>query len=259
MRKRFQSLLMIIAIAMMFASAFAVLDGGLYAEAKTKKYYLPKSSKTVYYDEDRTTSSLQNAKYDKYGNLRSGMILEMIPMQFKAKYRNKKGTLERVSISDGDPVGKKYYNKKGYLTKIKFGKQVYKVSRNKKGLIKKITIDGKTYYRIKSIKYHKNGFVSKVVYGNGNVNRYNTAGLMTSATVKTEGEGKYTYKYTKKNGKVVKVIVRCNGELYSKTTVKYGKKSTKDIWKYSCAMSYAGCPTNAYELYAKSTLSGINY
>ena len=120
-------------------------------------------------------------------------------------------------------------------------------------------IDGKTYYRIKSIKYHKNGFVSKVVYGNGNVNRYNTAGLMTSAIVKTDEGAKYTYKYTKKNGKVVKVIVRRNGELNSKTTVKYGKKSTKDVWKYSCAMSFAGCPTNAYELYAKSTLSGINY
>lgn len=255
MKKRLLSLLTIFAVAMTFVFTYSMTDGNAYAASKTKKYYLPKEIHVVYFDDD-STSSLTEIKYDKYGNMKSAWISEAIPSKYTIKYRNKKGAISTVKYGDGDAVSKKYYDKKGRLTKVKVGSDIYKYTLDKKGTIKKVTLNGKTYYKVKSVKYHKNGFVSKVVYGNGNVNTYNSSGLLTSATEK--GGSKYTYKYTKKNGKIVKMVVKRDGENFKKITLKYGKSTTTDVWKYSSIICYANGPSNACELYAKGALSGVN-
>ena len=245
------SLLMILTVTAAFIFALTVADGKVYA---AKKYALPTEVESTYYGEDSFTS-LTNIKFDKYGNIKSALAAEAIPLKYKATYRNKKGVLSKVTITDGETSLKKTYDKKGRLTKIVIGDETYKYKSNKKGIISKVTLNGKLYYKVKSIKFHKNGFVSKVVYGNGNVNTYNKDGLMTS--VKADGS-KYTYSYTKKNGKITKIIVKCDGKKYQKITLKYGKSYTTDVWKYSCLIAHASGPSNACELYAKSVISGVN-
>ena len=256
MKKRLLSLLTILAVAMTFVFSYAMTDGNAYAASKSKKYYLPTEISVVYFDEDNTTGGLSNITYDKYGNLTSAIIAEVIPVKYEIKYKDKKGTISSVSYGDGESVSTKIYNNKGRLTKVTAGNDVYSYSKGKKGTIKTVTLNGEQYYNVKKIKFHKNGFVSKVVYSNGNVNKYNSNGLMTSATVKNGP--KYTYKYTKKNGKVVKAIVKRDGKNYKQLTFKYGSAKTKDVWKYSCVICYADGPSNACELYAKGSLSGSN-
>lgn len=252
-----QILSMLLAFAVVFTFSFAVFGTDSYAASKSKKYSLPKEIRIVYYGIDGYQSET-NVKYDKYGNLTYTLDAEMIPVTYKIKYRNKKGAISSLTYGDGDDTAQKYYDKKGRLKKIVKNGKTYTYKTNKKGIIKKVSVNGKKYYSVKSIKYHKNGFVSKVVYSNGNVNKYNSKGLMTYAKEKKTGT-KYTYKYTKKKGKVVKVIVKRNGKNYKKITVKYGKTKTNDIWKYSSFFAFAGGPSNANELYAKSSLSGENW
>lgn len=255
MKKKLLSLLMVLAVSMTFVLSFAMAGNDVYAAAKSPKYYLP----TNVWGYDYTTgesSSLNNIKYDKYGNIKSAWLSEMIPVKYTIKYKNKKGVVSAVTYGNSDTTAKKYYDKKGRLKKVKTGKDTYKYKTNKKGIIKNVTRNGKKYYTVKKVKYHKNGFVSKVVYGNGNVNKYNSSGLMTS--VKLKNGTKFTYKYTKKNGKVVKAVIKRNGKNYRKYTFEYGKATTKDVWKYSCLIYYAGGPSNAGELYAYSPLSGVN-
>lgn len=254
MKKSLLSLVTITAAAMALVIAFAAADGSLYASAKAKKFVLPKSIKIKY--AENGSSSLTKIKYDKYGNMTSALISEMIPIKYKIKYRNKKGAISSLTYTDGDFSVKKTYNKKGRLTKVKLGKYVYKYTTDKKGTIKKVTINGKTDYTVKSVKYQKNGFISRIVYSNGNVNKYNSNGLMTSAIDKKAGD-KYTYKYTKKSGKIVKVAVKKNGKNYKTVTLKYGK-SKGDIWKYSSVICYADGPSNVTELYSQGALSGTN-
>ena len=249
--KKLFSLVTIMAVAFAFSCAAA----GVNVYAAAKKYPLPKEVWTENYEDDGMIS-ISDIKYDKHGNVKSALLSEMIPVKYTIKYKNKKGVISTVSFGNSEAKGKKYYDKKGRLTKVKAGKDVYKYKTDKKGIIKKVTLNGKKLYGVKKISYHKNGFVSKVVYSNGNVNKYNSSGLMTA--VKVKGGSKYTYKYTKKNGKVVKILVKCDGEKYQKTTIKYGKSKTKDVWKYSCLMNYAGGPSNATELYSKGALSGLN-
>lgn len=255
MKKRIISLLTVVALVMTFVCAYAITGDEAYAASKSKKYALPKDVVVYYYDEDgysRTTKM----KYDKYGNLKSALLAEMIPIKITSKYR-KKGVLASASLTDGDTVIKKYYDKKGRINKLVYGDDIFTYKFNKKGLIKKVTLNGKTYYTVKKFKYHKNGFVSKIVYNNGNINKYNSNGLLTTAIDKKAGK-KYTYKYTKKKGKIVKILVKCNGKNYKKITLKYGKATTKDVWKYSATMNYADGPSNAAELYPKSPLSSVN-
>ena len=235
---------------------YAMTDGDAYAASKSKKYYLPTEINFVTFDEDNSSGGLSNITYDKYGNMTSANIGEMIPVKYTIKYKDKKGTLSSVSFGYGDSLSTKSYNKKGLLTKSTFEGSVFNYYKGKKGTIKKVTINGETEYKVKSIKFHKNGFVSKVVYANGNVNKYNSNGLLTS--IKIKNGPKYTYKYTKKKGKVVKAVVKRNGKKYEQITFKYGSAKTKDVWKYSCVICYAGGPSNACELYAKSSLSGSN-
>lgn len=245
------------AVGVTFSFSFAVIDGTASAASKSKKYYLPTGCDTEYADD--TYTNVYRIKYDKYGNLKSaGVWGAGIPYKIKNKYRKKKGNLSSATVYFDDQVElKKTYDKKGRLTKIKAGKDIYKYKKNRKGIFTKVTRNGKKYYSVKKIKYHKNGFVSKVVYSNGNVNYYNKDGLMTSA--KEKKGPKYTYTYTKKKGKVVKVVTKRNGKLYSTMTIEYGKAKTKSVWKYSCAMSFAGAPSNACELYSMSALSGNNF
>ena len=252
MKRSLLSFITVLAAAIAIISVIAMASESVYA---AKKYTLPKEANVVYYEDD-SKGSYENIKYDKYGNLKSTFISEMINIKYTTKYRNKKGVISKVTFTDGDQVTEKFYDKKGRLTKIKIGSETYKFKTDKKGIIKKVTLNGETYYTVKSIKYHKNGFVSKVVYGNGNVNKYNSSGLMTSVSVK--GGAKYTYKYTKKNGNVVKIIVKRDGKKIKQLKLKYGKTKTKDVWKYSCVMNYVDGPTNACELYSKCSLSGIN-
>ena len=252
MKKKLLSLLAILALA--FTFAFVPTNDNVYAASKAKKYYLPKEVRVYYYETDEY-SSLSKAKYDKYGNLTSAIISEMIPMKFNIKYKNKKGVISKVTYGDGDALSEKFYDKKGRLTKIKIGADTYKYKLDKKGLIKKATLNGDLDYKVKSIKL-KNGFLSKVVYGNGNVNNYNADGVMTSAV--TKDGTKYTYKYTKKSGKIIKILVKRDGKNYKKINLKYGKASTKDVWKFSCLMNYLDGPSNACELYPNSPLSGVN-
>lgn len=246
------SILAVLTLSFIFTLLMAV--DNVYA---AKKYYLPKEVHTVYYGDENTTGSFTKTKYDKFGNLTSTIIGDMIPIDYTIKYRNKKGVISKLTYGEPDLVyARKYYNKKGRLTKITYGEDTYKYTTNKKGIITKVTLNGKLYYKVKKIKYHKNGFVSMVKYNNGNVNHYNSDGLMTSAVVK-DGP-KYTYKYTKKKGKVVKIITKCDGKLFQKTTLKYGKSFTKNVWKYSCVICYVDGPSNAAEIYGGSSLSGVN-
>lgn len=254
-RGKLLSIVTVLAVTAAFIALFAAADGSMYASAKAKKYALPKEVEVTYLEDD-SKSSLTKIKYDKYGNIKSALISEMIPMKYKVKYRNKKGVISKATFTDGDAVMEKTYDKKGRLKKVKIGSDTYKYSTNKKGIIKKVTLNGKTYYKVKSIKFHKNGFAKKVVYSNGNVNKYNKDGLMTFASEK--GGSKYTYKYTKKSGKVVKVIVKRDGVKYKQINLKYGKSKTKDVWKYSTLVNYADGPSNATELYSKCALSGAN-
>ena len=246
---------MMLVFAVVFVNAFAFAGTDSYAASKSKKYYLPTEIQIVDYSEDGY-SSLTDIQYDKYGNLTSALISEMIPVKYTIKYKNKKGAISSVTFGDGDVSAKKTYDKKGRLKQVKYGKDTFKFTSNKKSKIKKVTRNGKNYYKVKSIKFHKNGFASKVVYNNGNVNKYNTDGLLTSATVK--GGPKFTYSYTKVNGNVVEMIIYRDGQKYKKVTLKYGNVTTKDVWKYSCVICYAGGPSNACELCANNSLSGFN-
>lgn len=262
MKKRLLSLFTILALAVTFSASFAMADGNAYAAGKTKKYYLPAEVRWTNYAEN-TQGSLTKIKYDKYGNITYGLIAENIPMKFVTKYRNKKGTIASVTYGEQGKNAIKTYDKKGRITKedglLDYVKgETYRYTKNKKGTVIKVTLNGDKYYNVKSIKYHKNGFVKKVVYNNGNINNYNSDGLLTSAIAKTDKGAKYTYKYTKKNGKVVKIAVKRNGKKYSTIKLKYGKASTGDVWKYSCLIDYAGGPSNACELCSNCTLSGNN-
>ena len=252
--KHVLAMLLVFAVTFVFAFAFAGADS--YAASKSKKYYLPTEIHVDYFDPDEISSWLTDITYDKYGNMTSALISDMIPVTFKIKYRNKKGAIASVTFGDGETTAKKPYDKKGRLTNVKFGSDTYKYTKNKKGKVKKVTRNGKLYYSVKSIKYRKNGFVSKVTYSNGNVNRYNTDGLMTSAVVKNGP--KYTYEYTRENGKVVKVLVKRNGVKYKQVTLKYGSATTKDLWKFSSVINYADGPSNAAELCTNNSLSGFN-
>jgi hypothetical protein len=248
---------MLLVFAVTFAFTFAFAGADSYAASSSKKYYLPKNVRVTYYDDEDRYGSVTNIKYDKYDNMTSALLSEMIPVTYKIKYRDKKGTISSVTYGDGEVSHKKYYNEKGLLKKVvNYDKYVY--TKNKKGYATKVTCNGKKFYNVKTIKYQKNGFVSKVVYNNGNINYYNSEGLMTSAIVKTDEGAKYTYKYYKKNGKIVKIIAKRNGKKMKKITLEYGKATTKDIWKYSCIMSYTDCPSNAVELCTNNSLSGMN-
>ncbi|MBQ6440736.1 MAG: hypothetical protein IJJ06_11585 [Mogibacterium sp.] len=255
MKKRLLSLITIMALTMTFVMSFAMSYGSTYA-ASAKKYYLPNEVLITYYGDDEGTRFYSEIKYDKHDNMKSMLCAEMIPISVTTKYKNNKGKISSVSLTDTEEVIKKTFNDKGRLTKVKMGKDIYKVTSDKNGIINKVTLNGKKYYKVKSIKFHKNGFVSKVVYTNGNKNYYNEDGLMTSAVLKN-GK-KYTYKYTVKNGKVTKVIVRFDGKKVRKIEYKYSKKSTKDVWQYSCTMCYLSGTSNACELYAKSPLGVYN-
>lgn len=252
MKKRILSLLTVVAVAFVFS--FVAADNNAYAASKAKKYYLPKEIRTYYYDDD-SWGSASKIKYDKYDNVKSALFAEMIPMKYTLTYK-KKGVLSKLVASDGDVLGKKYYDKKGRLKKVTVGKDTYKFKVDKNGIIKKVTLNGKKYYSVKKIKFHKNGFVSMVKYSNGNVNKYNKDGLLT--VVKEKKGGKYTYKYYKKGGKVVKMVEFKNGKKTAKVTLKYGKDTTKNVWQYSCVMNYGGAFSNAYELYGMGSLAGFN-
>lgn len=258
MEKKLTSLLTVTAIAITFVFCFAIASDDVYVSAKSKKYHLPKEiSVTNYGEEDDSFGGLANIKYDKYGNMKFAYYSEAIPSTFKIKYRNKKGVISSVTIGEDKVITKKTYDKKGRVKTIKTDTEKYKIKSDKKGIIKKVTLNGKKYYSIKKIKFHKNGFVSSVTYSNGNVNKYNKDGLLTS--IKIKGGKKYTYKYTKKKGKIVKIIEKCDGKKTQKVTLKYGKATTKDLWKFSCVVDFAGGPSNATELYAKAALSGVSY
>ena len=243
-----------------FTFTFAVSDS--FAASKSKKtYYLPKSIICTYNaDEEDYIQSLTGIKYDKHGNMTYGVVSETIPYVYKIKYKNKKGLISKVTFGDGEVKATKYFDKKGRLKKTVYGKKKYVYKTDKKGRIKKVTKNGKKLYSVKSIKFHKNGMASKVVYSNGNVTKYNSDGLLTYETVKKKNGKKdtYTYKYTKKSGKVVKVTVNRNGKKYMKFSVKYGKAKTKDVWKYSTMFSFANGPSYAGEIYSKCALSGFN-
>lgn len=257
MKKRLLSLFTVMTVAMAFVISFSVADDDVFVSAAAKKYPLPKSIKTLSYEEDEFDSYVSKIKYDKFGNMKSALVSEMIPIKYTMKYRNKKGKLASLVYTDGEYKTKKTYDKKGRLLKINNNGKVYKYKTNKKGIITKVTCDGELYYKVKSISYQKNGFVSKVVYGNGNVNKYNSDGLLSSVSIKGE-KAKYKYEYTKKSGKIVKMVIKRNGKMYAKTTLKYGKAKTKDPWKWSCIVGYGGGPTNACELASKCSLGGIN-
>ena len=219
-----------------------------------KEDSLPKEIRVYTYENDNY-SSVSKMKFDKYDNLKSVLVSEMIPVKFTTKYK-KKDVISSVSYTDSEVTVKKSYDKKGRIKKVKAAGSTFKYKMDKKNMIKKVTFNGDKSYSVKKIKYHKNGFASKVVYGNGNVDKYNSDGLLTSAKVK--GGPKYTYKYTKKNGKVVKAIVKKNGKKYQKVEIEYGKDTTKNVWKYSCVFSYGGALSYAGELYSEATLSGFN-
>ena len=256
MKKRVVSLLTIMALAMTLVASFAMVDENAYAASKSKKYYLPKQIDFINHNPDGYNFSYKNIKYDKFGNVKSLTTTHTGKYTFKLKYKNKKkGTLKGVTIVNGDYKYNKYYNKKGRLTKIKTPDYEYNYKYNKKGVINKVTRNGEQYYSVKKIKYHKNGFVSQATYSNGNVNKYNSQGLMTS--VQEKDGSKYTYTYTKKKGKIVKVVIKCNGKKLYTCKLKYGKAKTKSVWKYSTAMDWFGMPSNARELYGKSSASGF--
>ena len=117
MKKRVFSLLTILAVAMTFVFSYAMTDGDAYAASKSKKYYLPTEINFVTFDEDNSSGGLSNITYDKYGNMTSANIGEMIPVKYTIKYKDKKGTLSSVSFGYGDSLSTKSYNKKGLLTK----------------------------------------------------------------------------------------------------------------------------------------------
>ena len=262
--KRLVSMVMIAAVVFVF-SFTASIDNS-YAASKTKYYYLPTSvESSVPYGGQQYDFGMTNIKYDKYGNIKYGVFRSSHkPIKFKIKYRNKKGSIKSVSYT-GYIAGKKTYDKKGRLTTQKFTKggfeDTYKFKTNKKGTINKVTTttpQSSDWTNVKSIKYYKNGFVKKVVYSDGHVVNYSSNGLLTSSIPNpTDGSTKLTYKHIKKNGKVVRVDMYRNGKKCGSTVLKYGKAKTKDVWKYSAAVSYAGGPTNACELYSKSAQSGI--
>ena len=259
MKKRLVSLITIMALAMTFVISFALTDGRAYA-ASSKKYYLPKEAKVTYYGDNDGIPFYSDIKYDKYGNLESlmyadmGDMKNMVPVDVTTKYKNSKGKISGVTVTDNKTVIKKTYNDKGCVTKVKIPNNTIKLTSDKNGIISKVTLNGKKLYTVKSIKFHKNGFVSKVVYGDGTKNYYNEDGLLTSAV---KNGKKFTYKYTKEKGKVTKVVIRHDGKKVKKFEFKYSKKSTNDVWKYSCLLCYLGGPSNACELYAKGSLGGI--
>jgi hypothetical protein len=259
MKKRLLSLITIMALAMTFVMSFAMTDGSAYA-ASSKKYYLPKEVKITYYGDNDGIRFYTNIKYDKHDNLKSLEYenmednTNMVSVDVTTKYKNSKGRISSVTVKDNKTVIKKTYNDKGCVTKVKLPDNTIKFTSNKNGIISKVTLNGKKIYTVKSIKFHKNGFVSKVVYGDGTKNYYNEDGLLTSAV---RNGKKFTYKYTVKNGKVTTATIRLNGKKVKKLEFKYSKKSTKDVWKYSCLLCYLGGPSNACELYAKGSLGGI--
>lgn len=258
MKKRLLSLLTILAMVMSFAFTFMAVDDNVYASS-SKKYYLPT---TISVDKtDDSFYGVSEVKYDKYGNIKSEYSGHVIPDKYNISYRNSKGKLKKVTrIYDEEKTAISTYDKNGRISSIKVvvpgHKATYKYTKNKKGIITKVTRNGKLYYKVKNISYYSNGFVKKVTYSNGNVNYYNRDGLMTKAIVKTDKGAKYTYKYNKKNGKVVKAVEYRNGKKKATYTFEYGKKTTTSVWKYSCAMAWGGGPSNVYELYAKSAQSG---
>lgn len=259
MKKRLLSLITIIALAMTFVMSFAMTDGSAYA-AGSKKYYLPKEVKVTYYGDNDGIRLFSDIKYDKHDNLKSLMYedmeaMAMVPVTVTTKYKNSKGKISAVTVKDNKTVIKKTYNAKGCVKKVKLPDTVIKTTSDKNGIVSKVTVNGNTIIKVKSIKFHKNGFVKKVVYDNGAKNYYNEDGLLTSA-VNFRGD-KFSYRYTVKNGKVTKVIIRRDGKKVKKFEFKYSKKTTKDVWKYSCMMCYFGGPSNACELYAKGSLGGI--
>ena len=257
-RKRIISLLAAFALAVTAFCAYGVTSGEVNAASKAKTYALPSDVYVHYYGDNRDYG-MCDMKYDKFGNLTKGYYNYSFGVNNKIKYRNKKGKIASVTEKYyGEKSGtlKKTYDKKGRLTKVKTPKATFKYTVNKKGIIKKVTRNGKLYYSVKSIKYHKNGVVYKVVYNNGDVNYYNSNGLLTKLKVKKDAT--YTYKYTKKNGKVVKAIAKRNGKKYAKISFYYDNSATtKNVWLYSAAISAAGGgPSNVFEIYAKSAISG---
>ena len=252
--KNILAMVLVFAVTFVFAFAFAGADS--YAASKSKKYYLPTEIHVDYFGPDESSSWLTDITYDKHGNMTSAVMNDLIPVKFKIKYRSKKGAISSVTFGNGVSAAKKTYDKKGRLTTVKCGSDTYKYTKSKKGKTKKVTHNGKLYYSVKSIKYRKNGFVSKVTYSNGNVNKYNSDGFLTSAVVKNGP--KYTYEYTKENGKVVKALVKRNGVNFKQVVFKYGKATTKDLWKYSSVIDFAGGPSNATELCMNNSLSGFN-
>ena len=71
---------MMLVFAVVFVNAFAFAGTDSYAASKSKKYYLPTEIQIVDYSEDGY-SSLTDIQYDKYGNLTSALISEMIPVK----------------------------------------------------------------------------------------------------------------------------------------------------------------------------------
>ena len=126
-KKTLSHVIIVLAAVMGFAALSAMANDNAYA---AKKYPLPKEIDVKYYEDD-SKATFEKIKYDKYGNLKSVFISEMIKMTYKNKYRNKKGVLSKVEYGDGEQVIEKFYDKKGRLTKVKSGSDTYKFTTNK--------------------------------------------------------------------------------------------------------------------------------
>ena len=265
--KRLTSTVLITAVALAFSITIGADDS--YAASGGKTYYLPTN---VYMEEtgvskDEVTFdelSVDKIKYDKYGNVTS-LYFGGIPYKFKIKYKNKKGLIKSVTAKTEGKTIKKTYDKKGRLKTVKTPKATYKYQLGKKNTIKKVTKKGKTFYNVKSIKFHKNGFAKKVVYSNGNYITYNKNGLAVTYYSKSE-KLKCKYKYTYSKGMLTEAKEYHNGKLrvlyhfdynnYEEGPAKPAK--TKSVWQYSSVMCFLSAPSAAGELYPKSALSGVN-
>lgn len=202
-----------------------------------KKYKLPSKMVSYYYDVDGkwVKDGTTKFSYDKKGNVKkSGDI--------KQKNTYKKGKLARIKSSYG---GERYFNSKGRVIKDKNGKNVVKFKTNKKGYITKAT--GFRKYK-NTIKYHKNGFPSKIKNKSSDFTstiKFDENGILTYT--KEPGYNKKHYnerKYTssEENGKLnVIEYAREDGkgewEQVEKYVFTYGKKKTKDKRHYVAMMN----------------------
>ena len=203
-----------------------------------EKYELPSKIVSYYYyeiGEKWVKDETKKFTYDKKGNVtKSGYI--------KQRNTYKKGKLRKIKSSYG---GVRYFSKKGRVTKDKNGKNVVKFSTNKKGYITKAT--GARKYR-NVIKYHENGFPSKITNKNSYFNivtKFDENGIITYTKEPGYNRKHYTereYVSSEADGKLELIeSVRDDGKGEWKQVEKYvfsfGEKKTKDKRHYVAMMN----------------------